>query len=37
VTDLFGKDPRWDKPVRGTLASNGILHDEILSALKLKA
>ncbi|MBI4089788.1 MAG: inositol monophosphatase [Candidatus Kerfeldbacteria bacterium] len=37
VTDLFGHDPRWDKPVQGTLASNGILHDEILSVLNLKA
>lgn len=30
VTDLFGEDQRYDQPVRGLIASNGILHDELV-------
>ncbi len=30
VTDLAGKDQRYDKPVNGCVMSNGIVHDEFL-------
>lgn len=40
VTDLFGNEQRYDRPVRGFIASNGTVHDELvelLSEFKLHA
>ncbi len=34
VTDLFGKDPRYDGPIDGHVASNGRLHDELLRLVR---
>jgi len=33
VTDLFGQDQRYDQEVTGMVASNGIIHDELLAIL----
>lgn len=30
VTDIFGNDQRYDKPIRGFIASNGLLHDQLV-------
>lgn len=30
VTDLFGNEQRYDQPVKGFLASNGLVHDVLL-------
>ena len=30
VTDRFGADQRYDRPVRGCVASNGLVHDELV-------
>lgn len=34
VTDLEGKQQRYDKPISGALISNGAVHDELLEILK---
>lgn len=34
VTDLFGNDQRYDKPIRGFIASNGLLHDQLVKLTK---
>ena len=34
VTDIFGKEQRYDRNIRGAVVSNGIVHDEIIKALK---
>lgn len=34
VTDLFGNEQRYDRELKGCLASNGLVHKEILSLLK---
>jgi fructose-1,6-bisphosphatase/inositol monophosphatase family enzyme len=34
VTDLNGKEQRYDQPINGAIISNGILHDEIFEAVK---
>ena len=34
VTDLFGNEQRYDKPIRGHIASNGILHDELVALVR---
>ena len=34
VTDIFGKEQRYDRNIRGVVVSNGIVHDEIIEALK---
>ena len=34
VTDLFGKDQRYDQDIRGAVVSNGVVHDEIIEALR---
>lgn len=34
VTDLFGEDQRYDGDIRGAVVSNGVVHDEIIQALK---
>lgn len=31
ATDLFGHDQRYDQPIKGFVASNGLIHDELLS------
>lgn len=34
VTDLFGNDQRYDRPTKGFIASNGIVHDELVEMVK---
>jgi fructose-1,6-bisphosphatase/inositol monophosphatase family enzyme len=34
VTDLFGEDQRYDKPTRGIIVSNGIIHSKLVELLK---
>ncbi len=34
VTDLYGEDFRADRPVRGWVASNGLVHNELLSLVQ---
>ena len=34
VTDLFGNDQRYDRPTKGFIASNGIVHDELVEIVK---
>lgn len=31
VTDLFGNDQRYDRPINGAILSNGVIHDELVS------
>lgn len=31
VTDLYGNDQRYDRPTKGFIASNGVVHDELVS------
>lgn len=33
VTDLFGEEQRYDQPLRGMLASNGRVHDDLLQLI----
>jgi len=33
VTDLFGKEQRYDEDIRGAIVSNGVVHDELVSYL----
>ncbi len=34
VTDVFGNEQRYDKPIRGAIISNGMIHDELVSLAK---
>jgi myo-inositol-1(or 4)-monophosphatase len=34
VTDLFGKEQRYDRNIRGHLASNGVLHETLLKLIR---
>ncbi|MDP3697469.1 MAG: inositol monophosphatase [Candidatus Taylorbacteria bacterium] len=34
VTDLFGKEQRYDKPINGFVATNGLIHDELIEIIK---
>jgi len=34
VTDLFGEDQRYDGDIKGAIASNGIVHDELVQIFK---
>ncbi len=34
VTDLFGNDQRYDQLTKGFIASNGVLHDELVAIIK---
>lgn len=34
VTDLFGNDQRYDGPTKGYIASNGVIHDELVQMIK---
>lgn len=36
VTDLFGKEQRYDQPIQGAILSNGLVHEEIVQLLKEK-
>ena len=36
VTDLFGKEQRYDKDINGAIISNGIIHDEVVEVIKNK-
>lgn len=34
VTDLFGNDQRYDQPTKGFIASNGVIHEELVKSVK---
>ncbi len=34
VTDLHGNDQRYDQPINGLIASNGMMHDELVQLAK---
>lgn len=34
VTNLFGEEQRYDEPVKGAVATNGIVHEEILALVQ---
>jgi fructose-1,6-bisphosphatase/inositol monophosphatase family enzyme len=34
VTDKFGHEQRYDGPIKGFLASNGVVHDELIKISK---
>lgn len=34
VTDIYGEEQRYDKPLRGALMSNGILHNNLLKLIE---
>ncbi len=34
VTDLFGREQRYDQDIRGAVLSNGIVHEEIVKAMR---
>ena len=34
VTDLDGNEQRYDQPIKGHIASNGIIHDELLEIVR---
>lgn len=35
VTDLFGNEQRYDQPIKGFIASNGVVHDQLIDIVKL--
>lgn len=37
VTDMYGNDQRYDEPARGFIASNGIVHDELVALIRDKS
>lgn len=37
VTDLFGNEQKYDKDINGIIASNGIVHDEVVKVMREKA
>lgn len=34
VTDVYGKEQRYDRPIRGHIASNGILHARLVALMR---
>ena len=34
VTDFWGNDQRYDRPVKGCLISNGLIHQELLDLVQ---
>jgi fructose-1,6-bisphosphatase/inositol monophosphatase family enzyme len=32
VTDIFGRDQRYDRDINGAIISNGVVHDELVKA-----
>lgn len=34
VTNLLGEEQRYDRPIKGVIASNGVVHDELLDLAK---
>jgi myo-inositol-1(or 4)-monophosphatase len=34
VTDMYGNDQRYDEPARGFIASNGLVHDELVRLIE---
>lgn len=34
VTDLYGKEQRYDQPTKGFVASNGIIHNELIKIIR---
>ncbi len=37
VTDMYGNDQRYDEPARGFIASNGLVHDDLVRLVKESA
>lgn len=37
VTDLFGEEQRYDGDIRGTIVSNGVVHDELVELIQQSA
>jgi myo-inositol-1(or 4)-monophosphatase len=33
ITDVYGNDQRYDRPIRGCVASNGLLHDKLIASI----
>lgn len=31
VTDVFGNEQRYDKPIKGAISSNGVVHDQLVA------
>ena len=36
VTDLFGKEQRYDNDINGAIISNGVVHEEVIETIKKK-
>lgn len=34
VTDVFGNEQRYDRPIKGHVASNGVLHEKLLARVR---
>ena len=34
VTNIFGKEQRYDKSIKGAIISNGLVHDEVIDVIK---
>jgi len=34
TTDLYGNEQRYDKPMKGFVGSNGVIHDELIELIK---
>ncbi|HET7301911.1 MAG TPA: inositol monophosphatase [Candidatus Saccharimonadales bacterium] len=34
VTDLDGNEQRYDRPIKGAIISNGVIHDDLLAAVR---
>ena len=34
VTDIEGNEQRYDRPIRGAIISNGVVHDDLLAAVR---
>lgn len=34
VTDVFGNDQRYDRETKGFIASNGVIHDELVKIVR---
>ena len=35
ATDLFGKDQKYDRPIKGCILSNGLVHKDLLKLVKV--
>ena len=34
VTNMFGKEQRYDQSIKGAIISNGLVHDEVVNVIK---